>query len=184
MSWLDVITPITGSGDDAGWIGTTVRQLIKAALISNTGLPLTRVGFKAGNAENLYITKAFIGVGASTGDEYDFESTPTQLLFGGDAYKDIPAGTLEYSDTAIFTIPASKNLIVSFYLGDAKDTIRVQTSATNFDCWYKGGDEAATVDVTGFSEIANWLAAMFRIEASAAGAAIPVLMNQYRMRRE
>jgi hypothetical protein len=186
MAWLDVISPITGSSNDSGWAGLSGRQVIPSAAISNTGLGLVRVAFFSGSTEGLYITKAYIGHAAASGDAYDFESAPTQLLFGGLAYKSIAANSYEYSDTAIFSVQSGKNLVISWYIDagqSANDVLRRETNLPNWIiCYKEAEDSAATVDVSGYSTYQG-SCGIFRIESAAANAAIPVLLDQYRQRK-
>jgi hypothetical protein len=187
MAWVNVISPQTGNSDNGEWVSYTCRMLIPTAAISNAGLAKVRVAFFAASAEALYISKAYIGQAADAGDAYDFQSSPSQLLFATNAYKLVAANTYEYTDSLTFSIPAGKNLVISCYINgtDVQDSARMQSSMSGFAYYYKSGDDAATQNASGYSTggTANALLAALRIEAEASGVFIPVLMDQYRQRK-
>jgi hypothetical protein len=184
MTWLDVVSPLTVDFGEGGNAGYSARVVIPSASLSNTGLDLARVAFFSASDEGLYITKAYIGTGADVGDVYDFADTPTQLLFGGNAYKLIAANDFEYSDSVAFSIQSGKNLIISFYIDagqGANDAIGVANTA-GVDSYYKYGDSAVDIDVAGYSTYPDVRLSSLRIEAALSEAAIPVFMNQYKQR--
>lgn len=167
-NWFNSAGPLTGDENNVDWSGFTIRQLIASAQISYTGLTYVRVTFESSGAQALTIDKAYIGHAATSGDPYDFESTPTQLLFSTSAGFAINAGTQKVSDTLTFSVQASKNLIVAFHVsGDAThDDVRAKATQTGWTAYYKTSvDEAATVNVTGYSTSAKAALAIMRIEA-------------------
>lgn len=143
--------------DDAdGNTGATRRQMINAAILTDPGFtPVeARVRFEAGSGEQLTITKAYIGHKAGAGDAYDFAATPVQLLFSASASVTIPAGMAVESDWAAFVWDRSSGIIVSYYMngGLSADSERFLNSVANAEAYIKAAvDEAATVDVTGYS---------------------------------
>lgn len=167
ISWVDAAGPLTGNADDNANSGYTHRVLIAAAAISNSGLTYIRVTFESSSVEAWTIDKAYIGQAADAGDAYDFQTTPTQLLFSGSPGFAIALGTQKVSDQTTFTIPAGKNIIVSFHTsGDSShDSIRRKTSQANWTTYYKSGDDAATINATGYGTIATTSEGVMRIEA-------------------
>lgn len=153
-TWVTGVNP-TLNADSAGWNGYTIRQYFAAAVLSNSGLQIARVTFTASSAQALTITNAYIGNGASSGDAYDFESTPVQLTFdSGSASKAISAGQSATSDTVNFSYGSGKNLVVSIYIagGTSVDDVRTASGlGASYVAYYKVANDAATVDATGYS---------------------------------
>lgn len=168
-SWLNVYGPITGDENNVDWSGYTIRLLVNSAQISNTGLSKVRVTFESSSAQALTIDAAYIGHAAAAGDAYDYESTPTQLLFSGSGGFAISSGTQKVSDEVAFSVQSSKNLIIAYHVsGDAThDDVRAKATQTGFTSYYKSANEAGTVDVTGYSTSAKAILGVMRVEAAA-----------------
>jgi hypothetical protein len=149
MAWATVASATITTDNTSANI--TTRQLISSAGLSNLGY-LYRVTFKAG-AEGLKIGAAYIGQASDSGDAYDFINTPTQLLFSGAWNCEIAANGSIVSDQAALVLPAGKNLIISFYTSTdtTKDTTKYVATLTNWQYYYKSGNDASTVDATGYS---------------------------------
>ncbi|PZV36157.1 hypothetical protein [Mesorhizobium kowhaii] len=140
------------TGNNGGWNGYTHRERILAAGLSNGGGSKVRVTLKAGSSAGFTIDSCYIGAGASVGDTYDFETTPTQLLFnGGNAGVTVTTGNSILSDEITYTVDASKNLIVSMHFS-ATSAVGIDTGATNWNGYSKAAvSEAGTVNVSGYS---------------------------------
>ena len=168
MAWLNVITPITGDANKLAWTGYTGRILVPTADISYLGGSQLRVTWYASSLAGFYISKAYVQHAADSGDAYDFASTPTQILFGGNAYANISAAGNITSDAFPFILIAGKNLIFSFYVEAGKETtddIRQQSSKTGWMAYSIAGDDAATVNTTGYvTELTNIALGVFKIE--------------------
>lgn len=154
MTWATVASATLDTDFDSGGTLITYRELITAAALSNTGLALCRVTFSAGSAQGLKISKAYIAQAADSGDAYDFIGTPTPMLFSGVANCQIEAGASKVTDTTIFTIPTGKNIVISWAVpADASyDNLRALNVKTGWKAFYKGGDDAATVNATGYTD--------------------------------
>jgi len=156
----------TGDADTAA-ANYTIRQIITSGALSNTGKHFVRVSFEASSADVFAITKAYIGLAADSGDAYDFAATPTQLLFSGAATFEIAAGQTKVSDAAGFYSVAGKNIIVSFHIANdaAKDNVRVDSSIAGWSWYSILGDDAATVNTTGYgAENANKAFGVMKVE--------------------
>lgn len=169
-TWVNAAGPITGTTDTANWAGYTCRLIINSAQLTNTGLGLVRVTVEASAGQALTLGSLYIGHAAASGDGYDFEATPTQLLFSGSSSRALAAGQSAVSDETAFTISASKNLIISYYVsGDSThDDLRYGT-ATGYNMYYKAAvNEPATIDVTGYTLfLADKCVTAMRVEAAA-----------------
>lgn len=152
LTWLDAFNQ-TPNSFTALPTNYTARTVFLSGVLSNTGLTYCRVTFYAQDATNgLTIDKAYIQT-QGAGDAYDFSAAPVQLLFdGGNAGFTIAAGASKVSDTATFTIPASTNIVISLHTSGASGVGGKSGLATGNRMYYKAtADEAATVDVTGYS---------------------------------
>lgn len=165
-TWSDAAGPITGDSNNGDFNGFNLRQWISTSAITNTGLTYVRVTFEASSAAAFAIQAAYIGHAAAAGDAYDFESTPTQLLFNsGSSGFSLSAGQSIVSDTLVFSITASKNLIVSFYCNAAANT-RSKTTQANWVSYVKSGaTEVSTANVTGYSTSGKAVNGVMRVEA-------------------
>lgn len=166
--WLTAASAALDADNNSTTTNYTWRQLIPSASISNTGNPYTRVTFKASSGEALTLNPVYIGQKADSGDAYDFKAAPVQLLFGGNAGFAIGAGETQVSDSAAFSIPAGKDIIISYYTsGDASHNgFRVKSSMTNWQPYYKSGNDAATQNATGYSAYtANYSLGISLVEA-------------------
>jgi hypothetical protein len=150
----EIWTETTGAalaGNSTGWAGN-FRQHVQAANVSTSG-NRARVTFKGGTGENASVGAAYIGHGAASGDPYDFEATPVQLMVGGSGSFTVPAATEVVSDSAVFSLDETKPLVISvFFNNGAADN--VATASPGFGtAYFKPGatSEAATINVTGYN---------------------------------
>ena len=130
--------------------GYAVRQLISSGNLLTSGGTSVRVTFLLSASVSATITGAYIGHAASSGDAYDFETTPTQLFFGGDAGVTVAANTSQITDPANFVIDPAKNLIVSFQCS-SNTAVRYASSSPGNTGYYRLGGSASDVNTTGFS---------------------------------
>ncbi|HOD52901.1 MAG TPA: hypothetical protein PKJ08_00100 [Candidatus Cloacimonadota bacterium] len=144
--------------------GYTRRQLIPSSDISNSGRPYTRVTFNNSISDiSLSLNPVYIGQKADSGDAYDFQTTPVELKFSGSSGFSIAAGQTITSDPALFTIPTGKDLLISFYESGSS---RLSNGVKNgWNYYYKAGNDAATVNATGYAAFYNTVLSISLIEA-------------------
>jgi len=139
---------MTGS---SSWNGETMRQRIDTSVITNPdGLASVRVKLQSSSGTSADINKAYIGIAATAGDAFDFASTPVQITFGGNNSVTIPANSEVISDEITISIPAGSSLIVSAYMPTASG-LKAKSALAGWQGYYKAGDDAATVDTSGYS---------------------------------
>jgi hypothetical protein len=132
-SWHDVWTAEAQTGDST-WAdisttdGRTFCILLDDGEISNGGTQV-RVTFNGLASGSYDVTDCFIGV--RSGTSYDYASTPTQLTFSSSSGVTIAQGTTEVSDNIGFSLNASLDHLVCFYIasGDAAELPILQESA-------------------------------------------------------
>lgn len=147
------------SGSD-GLAGYTVRTRIKAGQISSSGSKI-RLNFQISGAGVLQ--KMYVGYPAATGDAYDFVAAPTQVTFdGGSPSRTFSAAGSVASDIMNFALDNTKDLLVSWYVTGSGNAINA--SSTNVDSYHKSGDDAASVDATGYTASANYSRGIASVE--------------------
>lgn len=72
-----------------------------------------RVRLRAPNGADVTLTAVYFGECATSGNAYDFSTTPTQLTFGGSASVTIPAKGIVVSDPIVFDFNAARHHIVA-----------------------------------------------------------------------
>lgn len=150
---------------------TIVMNFAVAALtLPSKGIARIRATFEGGSVEGLTITNAYVGHAAAAGDAYDFSATPVQLLFAGSASKVIGAGQTAISDWADFPYDKTSALLIAFYQGGGvgSDTARYKAAVANVTQYYKLANDAATVNKTGYSSVAQ-LDVINKIEVETVG---------------
>jgi WD40 repeat protein len=166
--------PITLSTTVAAHSNVTIRQLIDAGVINISG-GRVNVTFGADGAGTFAVDKVYIGQAALSGDPYDFQGAPTQLTFTGAAGFSITGATTITSDTVDFNLDPNKTLIISMHttvgggagIGDAP-------SITGWSVYTKAGDDASTVDATGYTAVAaatSSVLGVISVQALASGTA-------------
>jgi hypothetical protein len=155
MTWINNASA-TPTADGDGNQNRTVRQVISYSVIANAKQSYCRITFKAGVSQGLKISEAYIGQAADSGDAYDFQTTPVQILFNGLASCTIEAGGSIVSDKMRFTIPEGKNIVISFYIpNDVNyDTTRYGAQS-GWSSYSISNNSAATVNVTGYDAGSN-----------------------------
>lgn len=116
-----------------------------------------RLKLKFGRGSNNYvITKCYIGLAASSGNNWDFDGDQVQVTFdGGDADTTISADG-QLSDPIDFDFDGTTDLIISIYSTSGASQYNT-TQPTGGDYWYKASsDEAATTAPSGFSSSTSW----------------------------
>ncbi|TBE54480.1 hypothetical protein U8P68_10945 [Rhizobium ruizarguesonis] len=153
LSWqVNASATLTING--TGFGSTTIRQRIASAQISNAGGTKVRVTLKAGSTGGFTCDAAYIGHKAASGDDYDFESTPTQLTFsGGSASGTAATGASIVTDEINFTVQSGKDLIISVHFTTSGVVSRATSGATGWQCYRKSASDAATVNATGYTTI-------------------------------
>lgn len=141
----------TLGGTTLSFTGHTIVNRIGSALILATGGEGgVTISIKAQAGAGTTVGKAYIGHKAASGDAYDFETTPVQILFGGSASKALAAGESAVSDKAAFIIESGKDVLVALYITGANHA--KQGATADLYTYYKGGDDAATVNKSGYTE--------------------------------
>jgi hypothetical protein len=72
-----------------------------------------RLRLRAPNGADVTMTAVYFGECATSGNAYDFSTTPTQLTFGGSASVTIPAKGIAVSDPIVFDFNVARHHIVA-----------------------------------------------------------------------
>ena len=158
--WTTATQWTPDAGGEANWTGYTFRVIVpSSALIAGSKVRLT---CRASPMQDISIVQMYVGHAASTGDAYDFESMPTAVLFGGSALASILTNTQTVSDPVTFAVNPAKNLIISTYVNSGR-SCRIAT-LSGWSTRYKTGNDASTVDATGYSTSAYAASLVTKIE--------------------
>lgn len=153
------------AGNSTIWNGYTHRQLIGPSALSNTGGSHVRLTLIAGTSVGATIDGVYIGHAAASGDVYDFETTPTQVLFSGSGSVSIGAGATTVSDAVAFSIDGSKTLLISVHFSGSSN-ISVEATRSGWTEYNKAAvSEAATVNVSGYSAGASAAYLISKVES-------------------
>jgi hypothetical protein len=149
--WSDTLT---SSG--SGWNNFTIRNVYEVAgLTAPSGTPTqARVTFEANSGGGFNIAFAYIGHQASSGDAYDFDTTPTQITFdGGSDGKLVGSGSEEVSDAVNFAWDKTSDIVISMYCsGASTDDPAQEVTSANVTEYYKSGNDAATVNASSYTD--------------------------------
>ena len=153
----------TPNTTEANWGGTTLRLRVQSSVLlacsqmritlDSTGLPMNLAG-------------AYVQTRAGAGDLYDYSATPLQFLFGGSAGF-TTAGGVFVSDPLTFAYDGLSDLVFGFAFGGSagSTTLRINTGgATGWSRYYKSGNDAATVNASGYTGPASTVLGMTKIE--------------------
>lgn len=156
-SWVAISTqPPTGY--ETGWSGFTQRQRFGSALVvAGTKIRLTA-------AANIAAVGAmYVGIAATSGDNYDFATTPVQVTFSGSGSVNIGMASQVLSDEIPLTILTGDAILVASYFSGTS-TIMAQAGVTNRNSYYKAGNDASTVNASGYSTSVNPLHLFSKVE--------------------
>jgi hypothetical protein len=152
--WLPALS-VAMDSNSPGFNGYTIRSVVLRGGLAHAGSKY-RITIEGGSVEGAAGDACYSGPGASSGDLYDFETTPTQVLFSGSGSFDTGVGGSIVSDEINVAVDAGKSFVTTFHLNNAsKDTIaRSSTGFANY--YYKAASsEASTVDVTGYTTVSS-----------------------------
>jgi len=148
-SWSTSVSLDTGGAGttyQSGFQNQTVRNIVHTT-VGGSSLRV-RVSNAFGTSA-LALTKATVGLPATTGvPNLDAASVRT-LTFGGQQAVSIPAGFELYSDPVSLAVPADQDLVVSLYFSGATGTPTWHRTALR-DTYVYAGDRAADASGTGF----------------------------------
>lgn len=139
------------SGSNTAQASRTVRQRIANTVITNFDGLQSRVTFQASTSGlGARINAAYIGKAATSGDLYDFATTPFQLKFGGAAGTIWSPATSVVSDPVEWAPVAGDSVLITMAFGSPNNVAR-NTTLAGWQSWNKGGNDAATVNASGYT---------------------------------
>lgn len=142
-----------------GWSGLTLRVIVPVAAL-DPGSKL-RFTLRASNAGIATVGKVYCGL-QGAGNIYDFLAAPSQLFFSGSPGVVVPTNDEVVSDPLDFVQDGTAPLVLAAYFSSTASLgSRVADPGGGWSSHYKSGDDAATVDASGYT--ASGIAAnMFR----------------------
>jgi hypothetical protein len=155
-AWVTTANLGTISSTSSGWNGYTLRQIIPASAMA-AGSRVRVQLYNAGTAgTQAVISKAYFGKQAASGDPYDFDTTPEQMFFGGNPGTTILPAMPQYTDGLVTPITADAYVLAVYFSNSGASAVaHFTTGATGFADYYKIGDDATTVNASGYTLGAN-----------------------------
>lgn len=135
----------TTNGD---WSSITafVQRIPASAFSSGVGV---RVKMKAGDA--VTFSNVYIGHRATSGDNYDFASTPTQVTFNsGSGSIALGSGASAWSDYLEFPVNGSTDILIAYNHNNVTN-LSAKATLSGYSSWYKISDNPATVNKSGYT---------------------------------
>lgn len=139
------------------WTGGTVRNVIDASLLLPGGGSQARIRMSNGPYYDL-AARVYIGVGAASGNEYAFDSTPLDVTVGSNTAITIVNDGTNFlfvdSDDIALVVPAGRNIVVSAYFTGPSNMrpAVLNGTRTGWRSYFRYAiDDAATVAATGYS---------------------------------
>lgn len=147
-SWRTAFDRGAGVSNDSGWNGYTIREDMSTALLGGSATKM-KFTLQAASGSSALVSAAYVQIAAASGDPYDFDTTPVQILFGGSGSVTVPASSTVTSDEVALSIDGTRPLVMSVYFGSPA-TIRAYSGTSGFTSRYKFGNDATTVDTSGY----------------------------------
>lgn len=159
-SWVTAVS-WTPHGNSTGWGAYTARQIFgSSVMVAGSKIRLTLRALGAGVPVN--IGNMYAGVQASSGNVYDFAATPQQVLFSGSGTLSMTGDSSVVSDEIILPISSGQGLVVAAYFNGT--TILAINGVPGSDNHYKSGNDASTVDGSGYTVSGNSRALITKVE--------------------
>jgi hypothetical protein len=141
--------------------GVTQRIVVAASALSGTATRV-RVKFLHGGTD-WTVNAAVAGVQASSGDVYDYDPlTAVTITQGGNASFTVTAAN-PWSDWFDLPVSGSTPLVIVVYVSSSSPGY-VAGPITGYSRYYKSGNDAATADVTGYSESSSYIGPVGEME--------------------
>lgn len=151
---------------------TTRTQIKASALTAKTGSPTqTKVTFAADVSESFTVTSAYIGHKATSGDAWDFSSTPVQLMVSSSGTFTVPQNSTVTTDLCGFVWDGSSDIIVSIYCsgGPSSDFLAafddgINSGSSLYVTHLKAASDASTVNASGYSSYPGYCSGVTKID--------------------
>lgn len=133
--WVETfLTTLTDNGGD--WSGGFTTRIVvpSSALIETTQVRFTLTGGLVG----FTIAECACGLASTTGDPYDYESTPATVTAAGSGSFLIPSGGDVVTDPIPISVPPGRNLVFAWYA--TVGTGRYRTAPSGWADYYQGGN--------------------------------------------
>lgn len=135
------------------WGNYTHRVRVESWALSKFSKTKVRLTYGAApGGAGASTTSVYVGVAANSGNEYDFAGTPVEVTFGGLSGFNLAAGDTITSDEIVLSIGKTDALLISGYTGSGQPgDFAGFDGRAGWRAWYKTGNDAATVDASGYS---------------------------------
>lgn len=137
---------------------STIRQVIPSAGL--TPCTKVRATIRSSPVTGMVIGAVAVGIQATSGNFYDFASTPLAATFSGSAGITLPAGSEGVAEADLI-VGSGDQVVVAVYMVSGRT---FYGNAANGAFLSGGGNDTATVDASGYSEFSGNGFAVTKIE--------------------
>lgn len=165
QSWNAVLSWVHAN-PSTGWTGYTFRVRVAKSLLTTHGTE-ARITISTGPSPGSNLEVCHIGFGSESGDAFDFDSTPTQVKFGGANGFSIAASTDFLSDPIALVVDGTRDIVLAGY-ASAGGSFAGKALFSGWSTYFKLNSDTATVNAFGYAPAAGGIGegahAMTKIE--------------------
>lgn len=147
--WWSTDAEMSSSTTQSGYNGLTLRIVLLAGMMIGNKV---RFRFQAQPAQGTSVSAAYVQLAATSGDVYDFASTPIEIKFGGASGFSLAADAYIDSDEVSLDVTKADAVVVSFRVTSTNLQKRSSSYIPGLRMFYKNANEAATVNVGSYTE--------------------------------
>ncbi|MCL6710448.1 hypothetical protein M8R20_26355 [Pseudomonas sp. R2.Fl] len=161
-SWTTTDTQ-TLTNNSTGWANNTLRVVIPTSKLA-AGSQI-RFRLTAGT-QGFNIVNAYCQTRAASGDPYDFATTPNAVLFSGSTGVMVGASASIVTDPVVMPVTTSSPIVlaVAFPTTPASSVMAGAGTGWPSSTYFKTGNDASTVNATGYSAASFALYMLTQIE--------------------
>lgn len=147
--WWSTDAEMSSSTTQSGYNGITVRIVLLAGMVIGNKV---RFRFQAQPALGTSVSAVYVQLAATSGDVYDFASTPVEVTFSGASGFSLSADAYIDSDEISLAVTTADAIVVSFRVTSTNSQKRSSNYIPGLRMFYKNANEAATVNVGSYTE--------------------------------
>lgn len=151
IPWADASSWVPNASNST-WGGYTARMRLASSLFP--ALSKLRLQFQCRDAL-ITVADVFVGKAATTGDSYDYDTTPTRVLTLGANGFTLQSTQSVVTDAVNLSLAAADDLLISVYYTTATQVAVPAANPTGWTTWYKNANDAATVNATGYTSFGS-----------------------------
>lgn len=149
----------------SGWASLTLREVVVGSALGPGSALRFQITASSSASVPILAVYAQMASTAPGADDYDFANTPIQITFGGASSLTLGAGTSQMSDPIPLSMNGSTNVVIAVAFGSGATVLASNTGASALmNGRYKSGNDASTVNASGYTNTANPAQLISRVE--------------------